>query len=152
MHTIIWLYERLSWLWGRIRFGTLVKERGIGCVCHWSVQIKYPENILLGDGVTIGTGVVLGAHSSITLRDNVRLSHDVMIETAGLEFSNRTPPYGHISKPVLLEKGVWVGARAIILGGVTIGENAVVAAGSIVTKPVPAGAVVAGIPAQQING
>lgn len=148
---LIALSERGLWLWGRVRFGALVRDRGLGCVCHWNAEIKYPGNIRLGERVVIGTNVTLGAHSPIILGDNVRLSRDVIVETAGLDFSTQAPPYKHISKPIVLEEGVWVGARSIILGGVTIGRNAVVAAGSIVTKSVPAGALVAGIPARPIN-
>ena len=35
--------KRTLWLWGRIRFGALVKNRGLGCVCHWEVDLKYPK-------------------------------------------------------------------------------------------------------------
>lgn len=142
---------RLRWLWGRVRFGALVRERGIGCVCAHDVDLKYPQNIHLGDRVIIGSNVSLGAHSPITLGDDVRISRDVIIETAGLDFSASQPPYTHISKPVTIEKGVWIGARAIILGGVTIGENAVVAAGSVVSRSVPPGVIIAGVPARPIK-
>jgi maltose O-acetyltransferase len=119
-------------------------------VCHWNTEIKYPERIHLGDAVVIGVNVVLGAAGGIRLDSNVRLSRDAMIETAGLDFRHEKPPYPHITRPVHLEEGVWVGARAIILGGVTIGAGAVVAANSVVTRDVPAGAIVAGAPARVI--
>ncbi len=53
--------------------------------------------------------------------------------------------------PVEIGNGVWVGAHATILSGVTIGDNAVIAAGAVVTKDVPANAVVGGVPAQTIK-
>lgn len=105
----------------------------------------------LGERVIIGANVSLGAHSPITLGDDVRISRDVIIETAGLDFSTGQPPYKHVSKPIIIEKGVWIGARAIILGGVTLGENAVVAAGSVVSRSVEPGQLVAGIPARPIR-
>ncbi|WP_425045267.1 acyltransferase [Primorskyibacter sp. S87] len=142
---------RLRWLWGRVRFGALVRDRGIGCVCAHDVDLKYPQNMHLGDRVVIGSNVSLGAHSPITMGDDVRISRDVIIETAGLDFSTGQPPYTHISKPVAIEKGVWIGARAVILGGVTLGENAVVAAGSVVSRSVPPGVIVAGVPARPIK-
>lgn len=142
---------RLAWLWGRVRFGALVRHRGLGCVCHWNAEIKYPDNIRLGNRVIIGANACLGARSPIVLGDDVRLSRDVILETAGLDFSTGAPPYRHVSQPIVLEEGVWVGARAIILGGVTIGRHAVVAAGAVVTRSVPAGAIVAGIPARPVR-
>lgn len=119
-------------------------------VCHYSVEIKYRENIVLGDRVIIGPGCVIGAKSLVSIGDHVRISKDVLIETAGLDFRAAEPPYTHISAPIAIGNGVWIGARSIILGGVDIGERAVVAAGSVVTRNVPAGAIVAGVPAKVV--
>ena len=140
--------RRALWLWGRIRFGTLIKNRGIGCVCHWAVDLKYPENIYLGKGVVIGVNASLGAHSQIRIGDFVHISRDVHLETAGLDYKNRFPPYAYVSQPITIDKGVWIGSRATILGGIHIGEYAVVAAGAIVTKDVPPFAIVGGVPAR----
>jgi maltose O-acetyltransferase len=145
------LVTRTFWLWGRIRFGALVPNRGAACVCHWNADLKYPENIHLGDNVVIGTNVSLGAHSPIHLGDRVRLSRDVILETAGLDFDGRKAPYAHTSKPIEIGDDVWIGSRALVLGGVRIGTHAIVAAGSIVTKDVPAYAVVAGVPARVVK-
>jgi len=152
---IVWLIDRfcfrLLWVWGRIRFGAKVSKRGLGCVCAWDVEIKYPENITLGNRVIIGSNATIGGHSRVIIGDDVRISRDAVIETAGLDFSSGKPPYRHISQPIKIESGVWVGARAIILGGVTIGAGAVVAAGSVVTRSVARGDVVAGVPAVSIK-
>jgi acetyltransferase-like isoleucine patch superfamily enzyme len=56
-----------------------------------------------------------------------------------------------ISKPILIKRNAWIGAAATILPGVTVGENAVVAAGAVVSKDVPANTVVGGIPARHIK-
>lgn len=56
-----------------------------------------------------------------------------------------------LPKPVKIGKNVWVGAHATILPGVTVGDNAVIAAGAVVTKDVPAFAVVGGVPAKIIK-
>lgn len=123
-----------------------------GLVCHWTVEVKYPENIELGRDVILGPGSLLGAKAPIRLGDHVHLSRDVLVETAGLDFSTRAPPYAHVAKPIVVGKGVWVGARAIILGGVTIGEFAVIAAGSVIARDVPAGAIAGGVPGRVIRG
>lgn len=145
------IVRRLLWLWGRLRFGALVRHRGLGCVCHWNVDLKYPERVQLGDGVVIGVNASIGAHSPVIIGHHVRISRDVMIETAGLDFSNGTPPYAHRSQPILIGNGVWIGARALVLGGVEIGEYSVVAAGAVVTKNVPAYTIVGGVPAKPIG-
>jgi maltose O-acetyltransferase len=143
--------RRLLWLWSHIRLAALIRNQGAGCVCHWNVDLKNPQNITLGNNVVIGTNVVLGAASPIILGDNVRISRDVMIETAGLNFQDNAPPYPHISEPIEIARGAWIGARAIILGGVHIGENAVIASGALVNKDVPANAIVAGVPARIVG-
>lgn len=112
-------------------------------ICHWSVTVKYPENITFGEGVVIGPNTSLGAKGGVTFGDHVRISEGVMIETATLDFRG-APPYPHIAKPIVLERGVWVGARAIILGGVTVREGSVIGAGAVVTRSVPPNTVLVG--------
>lgn len=143
--------RRMLWAWGRVKFGTKVRTKGIGCVCHWNADLKYPENIHLGDHVVIGVNVTLGAHATITLESRVRISKDAILETAGLEFNANEPPYPHISKPIHIEEGVWIGARSIVLGGVRIGKNSVVAAGSVVTRSFPPDSLLGGTPAKLIK-
>ena len=70
--------------------------------------------------------------------------------TGGLNV-NEPPPYQHYSKPIIIKDGVWIAAGAIILPGITIEENSVIAAGAIVTKDVPANTIVAGNPARKIK-
>jgi acetyltransferase-like isoleucine patch superfamily enzyme len=143
--------SRVLWVWGRLRFSALVRQRGSGCVCHWNADLKYPENLVLGDDVVIGVNASLGAHSPIHIGNRVRISKDVQIETAGLDFLSGPPPYRHTSKPIFIEEGVWIGTRTIVLGGVRIGAHSVVAAGSIVTRDVPPRTLVAGMPAKVLR-
>jgi acetyltransferase-like isoleucine patch superfamily enzyme len=56
-----------------------------------------------------------------------------------------------VCKPILIKRNAWIGAASTILPGVIIGENAVVAAGSVVTKDVPSNTIVAGVPAKHIK-
>ena len=142
------IVRRILWLWGRMRFGALVPDRGLRCVCHWNAYLKYPEKIKLGDD---GVNVLIGAHSRVEIGNCVRISRDVMIETAGLDFSALKPPYTHISKPIVIEQGVWIGAHAMMLAGVTIGEYCIVAAGAVVTKNMTAYSLVGGTPARVIG-
>jgi acetyltransferase-like isoleucine patch superfamily enzyme len=106
------------------------------CICHWSVEVKYPENVTLGKRVIIGPHSTIGASAEVFLGDHVRLSKGVLIETGGLDFA-KDPPLEHIAKPIRIERGVWLGAGSMVLGGVTIGENSVIGAGAVVRKNVP---------------
>lgn len=116
-----------------------------------STQFKYIENISIGDHVMIGPHTTIGAHSSVVLEDYVRISQGVMIETASLDLSQPLP-YPHVSKPITLKRGVWVGAGALVLGGVTIGEYAVIGAGAVVTKDVPPHTILVGASPHPLSG
>src|SRR5262249_35896885 len=112
-------------------------------ICHWSVTVKYPENITFGKSVIIGPKTTLGAMARITFGDYVHLSEGALIETAGLDFSV-PPPYPQIAKPIVIERNVWIGARAIILAGVTVGEESIIGAGAVITQSIPPHTVVVG--------
>jgi acetyltransferase-like isoleucine patch superfamily enzyme len=105
-------------------------------VCSWNTEIKYPENITFGSNVQIGPGCTIGAKAPIFFGDHVLLSKGVVVETGTADVST-PPPYARTSKPIRIERGVWLGARVMVMGGVTIGANSIVAAGTIVRKSVP---------------
>lgn len=115
-----------------------------------STQFKHRGNIRVGDHVRIGPGVIIGAHAPVVLEDYVRISQNAMIETASLDVS-RSLPYPHVSRPIVLKRGAWIGAGAMVLGGVTVGEGAVVGAGAVVVRDVPAGAIIVGASPREIS-
>lgn len=131
----------LDRFWSHLRFRTLVPSAGGDSVCHWTVTLKHPHNLRIGDRVRIGHRVMLGAGSPIVIGDGVVISQGAMIETGGSQ-PNEGPPYGGFSKPITIEQGAWIAAGAIVLGGVTIGEGAIVGAGSVITRDIPAWAIV----------
>lgn len=116
-----------------------------------STTFKHVENISIGEHVMIGPHVTIGAHSRVVLEDYVRISQGVLIETASLDLSQPVP-YPHVSRPTTLKRGVWIGAGAMVLGGVTIGEYAVIGAGAVVTKDVPPHAIVVGAGSHRLAG
>ena len=86
----------------------------------------------------------------ITIEDNVLIAPKVSLLSEGHSLS----PVDRqllVPRPILIKKNGWIGAGATILPGVTIGENAVVAAGAVVSKDVPANTVVGGVPAKIIK-
>ncbi len=110
--------------------------------------ITIGNNCFLGDGVTLDTA------ERITLEDDVTLSFDVMVLThTNVGYKNH-PVQEHIPcvvKPTMFKKGCFVGVRATILPGITVGEGAAVAAGAVVTKDVLAKTLVGGVPAKVIR-
>ena len=113
-------------------------------------DIKYPQNIRMGSNVIIGGGSQIGAMASIIIGDYVRLSRGVTIETATLDI-NGSLPYKHKAQPIIIERGVWLGANCTVLGGVTIGEGSVIGSGAIVTKSVPKNSIIVGARIRQLD-
>jgi acetyltransferase-like isoleucine patch superfamily enzyme len=138
-----------------------LKKFGEGSEIRPHAYLVECAHISIGDRVVIRPGCKFFAVpntsslGNITIKDNVLIGSDVHIYVSNHEFSDPdTDIYfqGHrMPEPVLIEHGAWIGAKAIILPGVTIGQNAVVGAGSIVTKSVPARTVVAGCPAKPVR-
>jgi putative colanic acid biosynthesis acetyltransferase WcaF len=121
---------------------------GRGLVIKPGVWIKYPWRLVVGDHCWIGQGVWIDNLADVRLGSHVCVSQQVYICTGSHDY--RELSFDLITRPVEVGSGAWLGARALILGGASVGANAVVAAGSIVTKDVPAAAVVAGNPARPL--
>jgi acetyltransferase-like isoleucine patch superfamily enzyme len=110
-----------------------------------------------GDEIRVGRHVFVNQNCTFydlggpDIADDVMIGPNVSIITMGhpLEPSKRRA--ATIGKPIVVEKGVWIAAGAIIIGGVTVGAHSVVAAGSVVTKDVPANSLVGGNPARVIR-
>ncbi len=103
----------------------------------------------IGDQTYIGHDVHLHAIDPLTIGARCVLADAVFVSTTDHGREDRTTTLG--TGPVTIGDDVFIGQRSIILGGVTIGDGATVAAGAVVTKDVPAGAVVAGVPARVIG-
>jgi len=114
-----------------------------------TARIWAPWNLELGEYVAIDDAVNLYSAAKITIGTKVAISREAFICTASHDISKPNRPL--ITAPIVIGDGVWIGARAIILPGVTIGEGAVVAAGSVVTKDVEPFTVVGGNPAKFIK-
>ena len=112
------------------------------------VQIDFPRQIRFGTHVFINHSFTAMSIGGITLEDNVQIGPHVTIVTDNHDFENR---YILKCKSVCIEKNAWIGANVTILPGVTVGENAVIAAGAVVTKDVPANSIVGGNPGKVIR-
>lgn len=107
-------------------------------------------NIKLGKNVFINSGCCFQDHAGIEIGDGTLIGHQVVIAT----INHAQDPVSRADmfpKPVKIGKNVWIGAHATILPGVTIGDNAIIAAGAVVTKDVEKNAVTGGVPAKKIK-
>jgi maltose O-acetyltransferase len=111
------------------------------------VTIRYYENVSIGHRCSFGGNVVLTAYDTIEVGDDCMFAYGVVVTTATHDYTAETMNTTFIRKPVRIGSNVWIGVNAIVLPGVTIGNGAVVGAGSVVTKDVPENAIVVGIPA-----
>ena len=103
----------------------------------------------IGHGCVIAHGVVFGLDDQITVGKNVSLGPYVKLYTAThpLGFGSRRMTLKIVTKPIVIEEGVWVGMDSLILPGVTLGQGCVVSAGAVVTTSVPPNTLVSGNPA-----
>jgi acetyltransferase-like isoleucine patch superfamily enzyme len=109
------------------------------------------DEILIGRNVFVNQNCTFYDLGGLHIADGVMIGPNVSIITSGhpLEPSQRRAVT--IGRPIVIERNVWIATGATIIGGVTVGENSVVAAGSVVTKDVPPNTLVAGNPARVIR-
>lgn len=111
---------------------------------------NFGKFIKIGKNVFINHACTFLDMGGITIEDNVLIGPKANLITENHPL-NPADRKALITKPIIIKKNAWIGAAAIILPGVTIGENSVVAAGAVVSKDVPANVVVGGIPAKIIK-
>ncbi|BEI51150.1 DapH/DapD/GlmU-related protein [Lactiplantibacillus plantarum] len=121
-----------------------------------SVEIRVPLWTDYGRNLKIGKRVFINDNVQITDLGGIELADDVLIGPGAMLLSVNHPldpakRHAVEVQPIHIERNAWIGADAKVLAGVTVGENAVVGAGAVVTKSVPANTVVAGVPAKVIK-
>ena len=112
------------------------------------MQIDFGCQMRIGKGVFVNHSLTCMAAGGITIDDGVMIGPNVRIVTDNHDLDNRMVLR---CKPVHIRRNAWIGVGAIILPGVTVGENAVVAAGAVVTKDVAPNTIVGGNPAKLIK-
>lgn len=110
----------------------------------------FGRNITLGKRVFINSGCRFQDQGGISIGDDCLIGHNAVLATLNHDLSPSRRADMHPA-PVTLGRNVWLGSNVTVLPGVTIGDDAVVAAGAVVTKDVPARSVVVGSPARVIR-
>lgn len=122
---------------------------GRGSTIHTGAIVYDPRGIEVGEDTIVGERSVLDGRDRLIIGNHVAISSEVMIYNS--QHDVHDPSFKAITKPVRVDDYVFIGPRAIILPGITIGRGAVVAAGAIVTKDVEPFTIVAGVPAVKIG-
>ncbi|RAI88459.1 sugar O-acetyltransferase [Algoriphagus yeomjeoni] len=138
---------------GKIEVARDFLSKITGQELHESVTLFPPFTTNFGRFTSIGKDVFINHGCSfldlggITIEDQVLIGPHVKLVTENHPLDPKLRR-GMLAKPILIKKNAWIGAGAIVLPGVTIGENSVIAAGAVVSKDVPDNTVVGGIPAK----
>ena len=129
----------------------------IGKLVDESFLLIPPFHTAGGDEIRVGRNVFVNQNCTfydlggLDIADDVMIGPSVSIITAGHPVEPSQRRSVTIGKPIVIERNVWIAAAATIIGGVTVGENSVVAAGSVVTRSVPPNTLVGGNPARVIR-
>jgi putative colanic acid biosynthesis acetyltransferase WcaF len=116
---------------------------------HWRAEFYSPEQIVVGERTTIGDSAFLDGRSGLSIGCSVNLGSHVTIWTRQHDIDD--PYFAEVGAPVSIGDYVYVGSGSTILPGVTVGEGAVVAACSVVTRDVDPFTLVGGVPARYIR-
>jgi acetyltransferase-like isoleucine patch superfamily enzyme len=122
---------------------------GEGSTIHTGARFYKPTNISIGKDTIIGEDVILDGRGPLYIGDHVDFATGVMVYNSQHDLESND--FHATIEPVKIEDYVFVGPRAIILPGVTIGKGAVVAAGAVVTKDIKPFEIVGGVPAKVIG-
>jgi acetyltransferase-like isoleucine patch superfamily enzyme len=145
----LWQIRRRLRHWHLCRLGL---QLGAETRLYGPVSVTWPQRVRVGDRCTLNAGVHLGGRGGITIGDDCRISANAFIETGFLDPAYRTDGEKvwrtHDHEPIEIGRNVWIGAGAQVLAGVSIGDNAIVAAGAVVVSDVPPDSIALGVPAE----
>lgn len=132
--------------------GRLLGSIGINSIVEAPFHCVYGQNIHIGDNVYLNVQATILDCAKVHIGNNVMVGPNVQIYTAAHLLQAEARNQGlEIAKPIVIEDNVWIGGGAILLPGVSIGQNAVVGAGAVVPKNVAPNMVVAGNPAKEVR-
>ena len=138
------ILRRSGWCIGR--------QSTLGGVPTFCGRGPIQRRLRIGVRTWVNVGCFFELHDQIDIGDRVAIGHDVLFLTLSHPIGEHEYRAGAATPaPILVESGAWIGARSVILPGVTIGAGSVVAAGAVVTKDVAADTLVAGVPANVVR-
>ena len=130
----------------------LLGRVGKNCCIESPFHCDYGYNIVAGDNFYMNVGCVILDGARVTFGDNVFVAPHCGFYTAGHPLDHERRNAGlEYALPITLGNNVWIGAQVCVLPGMTIGDDSVIGAGSVVTKDIPAGVLAAGNPCRVIR-
>ena len=130
----------------------LLGRVGKNCCIESPFHCDYGYNIVAGDNFYMNVGCVILDGARVTFGDNVFVAPHCGFYTAGHPLDHERRNAGlEYALPITIGNNVWIGAQVCVLPGVTIGDDSVIGAGSVVTKDIPAGVLAAGNPCRVIR-
>lgn len=133
---------------------TIAKSVGNNVSIHPDVYLLNVDKLSIGNNVSIHPMCYFEAWGGVTIGDDVSIAHAVTVLSVTHNYLDLSIPIkdqGIEGKPTEIKSNVWIGAKALILGGVTIESGSVIAAGAVVTKNVSSYSIVGGIPSKLIK-
>lgn len=135
-----------------IILGQLLGRLGQNSFIEPPFYCSYGQNTYIGDHVYLNYACTILDNNEVRIGSHVMFGPSVQIYTASHDLQAEARNQGwEVARPIVVEDNVWVGGGAILLPGITVGRSAVVGAGAVVTRDVPANTVVAGNPARVIR-
>ena len=130
----------------------LLGRVGKNCCIESPFHCDYGYNIVAGDNFYMNVGCVILDGARVTFGDNVFVAPHCGFYTAGHPLDHERRNAGlEYALPITIGNNVWIGAQVCVLPGMTIGDDSVIGAGSVVTKDIPAGVLAAGNPCRVIR-
>ncbi|MCK5157665.1 MAG: acyltransferase [Candidatus Heimdallarchaeota archaeon] len=131
----------------RSQIRKVAKEVGENLKVNFKSRVN--RNTILGNNVSFN-GVKIRGDGEVVIGDNFHSGPDILLLTRNHNYEGTKIPYDetYIRKKIVIEDNVWIGARCIIVGEVTIGEGAIIQAGSVVIKDIPPCGIAGGHPAK----
>jgi maltose O-acetyltransferase len=141
-----------EWRW---LHSELLKKRllacGNNCGFNFPFRIEGPEFVSFGESISIAPYVHIWGQGGVWIGDHTMIASHVVITSVTHNKKSTFYKDENVCLPVRIGKNVWIGAHAVILPGLEIGDDAIIGAGAVVTRNVPPRTIVAGIPARSIS-
>lgn len=153
-----WLVRSLPGLLGMVIrwsvYRLLFKELKSFCTIYPGVYFTHTYGIRVGKAFSPNTGAMIDGRGGVVIGDHVMIGPYSVIVSSNHAYKQASAPMStlnHIMAPVEIGNDVWIGAHAVITGGIKIGNGAVISAGAVVTKDVEDYQIVGGVPARGIG-
>ena len=141
--------SRTRRIWRHVNWSARLSSLGADSIIHSHVIVYSPQKVAIGSRSTVAEFVHIWGNGGVTIGNEVMIASHAVITSQTHDPDAGKSRYTSIESPVVIEDNVWIGAGVIILPGIRVGSGAVIGAGSVVTKDVPSGWIVKGIPAKQ---